>query len=181
LLDAPLAETLRVAAGPIPAGTMVGNELPRSHFHWPEAWQSLWTKIFTSSKRPAVVWTYAELGTDLRAQADAKRRQILRTMIDELHLPGGSHAFWPYCLPPDNAPEPEMFLAGLARFRPGLVLLAGVQARTDLAGLGALPSVNFQIASCRGFRFILLPGLTEIAEMPGPRREQLIAFIRKQV
>jgi len=134
-----------------------------------------------SGKRPALVWTYAELGTDLRGQADAGRRQVLQSLIAELRLPKGSHAFWPYCLPPDNAPESDMFLAGITRFRPGLVLLAGGQAAADLAGLGPLPSVSFQIADCRGFRFILLPALSEAAKMAGPRRARHITFIRTAV
>ena len=132
-------------------------------------------------RRPAAVWTYAELGTDLRGQADDARRKILGALLAELRLPKGSHAFWPYCLPPDNAPDEAMFLAGLTRFRPGLVLLAGDRAVADLAGFGSLPSVCFQLASCRGFRFLLLPGLAEMANMAGPHREQLVTFIREAV
>jgi hypothetical protein len=127
---------------------------------------------------PAAVWTYAELGADLRGQADAGRRKALQTLIADLRLPRGSHAFWPYSLPPDNAPEPELFLAGLRRFRPGIVLLAGARAAADLAGIGPLPSVNFQLAACRDLRFILLPGLADMDATSGLRREQMLAFIR---
>ena len=201
LLDAALAEALRAAGQPSPAGARAGKTPPRPKSGrpvpppqpdpvsakptgptgpiWPEAWQSLWVQASAIAKQPAVVWTYAELGTDLRGQADAGRRQILRTLLAELDLPKGSHAFWPYCLPPGNAPEPEMFLAGLNRFRPGLVLLAGGQAAADLAGIGTLPAVNFQIVSCLGLRFVLLPGLAEMAGMAGSRREQLLDFIRR--
>ena len=210
LLNAPLAGALCAAARPLPAPALTKNaplsrsvaavagkeKNGRSLFSrpapcdpaqrdpaasiWPDAWQALWTQVSVPGSRPAAVWTYAELGADLRGRADAGRRQVLQTLLGALRLPKGSHAFWPYCLPPDNAPEPEMFLAGLTRFRPWLVLLAGGRAVADLAGLG-LPSVNFQLAACGGFRFILLPDLAEVAEMTAPRREQLVAFVRAAI
>ena len=148
---------------------------------WSEVWQSLWVQMSASGSRPAAVWTYAELGTDLRGQADAARRQALQALIADLRMPKGSHAFWPYCLPPDNKPEPDMFSAGLTRFRPGLVLLIGDQAAGDLAALGSLPEVSLQLKMCCGMQFIRLPGLAEVSALSGPRREQLVAFIRAAI
>jgi hypothetical protein len=41
--------------------------------------------------------------------------------------------------------------------------------------------VNFQLSACRNFRFILLPALADMAATAGPRREQMLAFIRAEV
>ncbi len=131
-----------------------------------------------ASPRPQAVWTYAELGTDLRGQASAARRAVLQGLIAALHMPRGSHAFWPYCLPADNLPELDMFFTGLARFRPSSVLLLGDRAATDFALAGTMPSGPLQDCLCRGYRFVRLPDMDAIAAMAPPARNRLIAFVR---
>lgn len=169
---APAAVPAPAAASARPVST------PPAAAPWPAAWESLWQQMSASGGRAAAVWTYAELGTDLRGQASQARREALQALIRDLKLPRGSHAFWPYALPPGNTPEPDMFLAGLARFQPGLVLMAGGRAAADLVALGPLPEVDLQLGVCRGSRCIRLPELETIASFGAARRAQLLALIR---
>ena len=142
------------------------------------AWKSLWEQRFAISPQPQTVWTYAELGTDLHGQASAERRTVLQNLIVALHMPKGSHAFWPYCLPPDNTPDLPMFFSGLARFRPVTVLLMGDRAAEAFAACGAMPSGPLQDCLCQGYRFVRLPDMEDIAQMSAPAKNRLIAFIR---
>ena len=124
------------------------------------------------------VWTYPELGIDLRGNASADRRRVLQELIVALKMPKGSHAFWPYSLPPENTPAVDMFLSGLARFRPASVLLLGDRAASELASIGPLPAGPLQNCLCRGCRFVRLPDMGVIAGSSASVRARLIEFIR---
>jgi hypothetical protein len=145
---------------------------------WPQAWQEIWIQAAAAAPSPVVVWTYDALGADLRGQSSPERRAALQRLLAGLRLPRGSHAFWPYCLPPDNIPEPDIFMAGLRRFRPGLALLLGSRAAADLAGVAGMPATLFQTGLCRGIPCILLPDLETVDGLADRRREQILTLIR---
>lgn len=166
------------AEGPSPASQTRprASKMPPVPFS-PE-WEALWHQMAVGSPRPLAVWTYPELGTDLRGDASADRRRVLQELIAALKMPRGSHAFWPYALPPENTPAVDMFLSGLARFRPASVLLMGDRAASDLAPIGPLPAGALQNCLCRGCRFVRLPDMSVIAGSSASVRARLIEFIR---
>lgn len=113
----------------------------------PSRWPAPWPAIFARAPRqPLLVITYYELGLDLTGRADPRRGSLWRRLLPELGLAGrNAVAFWPLALPGDGdacLPDPERFLAGLARLSPRVLAVFGDRAArllgpepTGLAGL----------------------------------------------
>jgi hypothetical protein len=123
-------------------------------------------------KTPAapLLWTYAELGQDLRGDGDPARSAGLKELIGRLQLPRGSSAFWPLTLTEgwpqdleaDSAPpEACFFLHGLSRLRPRAVILFGEQSCL-LSGLAFSSRLPFTQQVKDGRLFLLLPAWSEL-------------------
>jgi hypothetical protein len=83
------------ASGPQQREKSSESDRPAPLIPWPPLWQFVLDRT-----RPApLVWTYAELGTDLTSQGSRERSELLRSLINQLQLPKGSSAFWPVWLP----------------------------------------------------------------------------------
>jgi hypothetical protein len=82
---------------------VAGPDRPDPQIPWPPLWQFVLDRT-----RPApLVWTYAELGTDLTRQGSRDRSELLRSLINQLQLPKGSSAFWPVWLP-SRTPDEDL-------------------------------------------------------------------------
>lgn len=182
-----LAEALPpVASGP------VASQLP------PEQWPGPWRTLLGKTPQPApVLWTYWALGLDLSGCADAARRDTLRRILGALQQPRGSNAFWPVAMPvampeaggeaassPGNdaassAPEPvcdpALFMAGVDRVAPRLVVVMGSKAlRAFAPELRARP---YQQIPWRGRLLIVLPDMDNLIAAPATV-EAVIAYLR---
>ena len=67
-----------------------------------EPWPQVLAKL---PPRPACLWTYGELGSDLTGQSNPERGNLWRTLLKHLELPRGFVGFLPYCLPKDGGQE----------------------------------------------------------------------------
>jgi hypothetical protein len=178
-----LAETsLPVASGPS------ASTLP------PERWPGQWRDLFSRTPQPApVLWTYWALGLDLSGCADAARRDTLRRILGALRQPKGSNAFWPVSMPDasGDAPasgaegasgqpsepivDPALFLAGMERIAPRLVVVMGSKAlRAFAPDLRARP---YQQIPWRGRLLIVLPDMDNLIAAPATV-EAVIAYLR---
>lgn len=181
--DEGLAETLPpVASGP------VASPLP------PEQWPGPWRALLGKTPQPApVLWTYWALGLDLSGCADAARRDTLRRILGALQQPKGSNAFWPVAMPAPNADgapvaadgstlsttdpmsDPGLFLAGVERIAPRLVVVMGSKAlRAFAPDLRARP---YQQIPWRGRLLIVLPDMDNLIAAPATV-EAVIAYLR---
>lgn len=160
----------------------------------PERWPGPWRDLLAKTPCPApVLWTYWALGQDLCGCADADRRAALRRFLDALQQPRGSNAFWPVALPPADAgtagrttdgavasgaecrEAPELFLAGVERIAPRLVVVMGSKALRSFApDLRARP---YQQIPWRGRLLIVLPDMDRLTTAPATM-EAVIAYLR---
>lgn len=157
---------------------------------WPGPWRDLLAK--TPHSAP-VLWTYWALGLDLSGCADAARRDTLRRILGALQQPKGSNAFWPVAMPapdaaaPATAPDggadpatepvvdPALFLAGVERIAPRLVVVMGSKAlRAFAPDLRARP---YQQIPWRGKLLIVLPDMDNLIAAPATV-EAVIAYLR---
>lgn len=148
---------------------------------WPAPWQDLLKKT-----RPApLLWSYAELATDLLApDPDSRvRSSLLRSLISAISLPGGSSAFWPLLLEQESgfanhaqAAPPFIcslyFWAGLSILNPKTVIIFGAQAAQG----GAEPVLFTQVI-IHGRAFVYLPPLMTLDNAPGTQ-QRTAAFLR---
>jgi len=162
----------------------------------PERWPAAWRELFTKTPQPApVLWTYWALGLDLSGCADAARRDTLRRILGALQQPKGSNAFWPVAMPdaeaslprdvgsspnalpvaPDVVADTALFLAGLERIAPRLVVVMGSKAlRAFAPDLRARP---YQQIPWRGRLLIVLPDMDNLIAAPATV-EAVIAYLR---
>lgn len=189
---APSRVEQRPAAGlaesvpPLPAGP-AASTLP------PQQWPAPWRDLLARTPQPApVLWTYWALGMDLSGCADAARRDTLRRILGALQQPKGSNAFWPVAMPdaaassssapesapdgpPDATPDTALFLAGLERIAPRLVVVMGSKAlRAFAPDLRARP---YQQIPWRGRLLIVLPDMDNLIAAPATV-EAVIAYLR---
>jgi hypothetical protein len=131
-----------------------------------------------------LLWTYAELGQDLRGGGDRARSAGLRELIGRLQLPRGSSAFWPLTLEEGwarfleaGAPPPDspFFLRGLARLRPQAVILFGEHS-CRLSGLALSLRLPFTQQIKDGRIFLLLPAWRELLAEER-LREQSVTYL----
>lgn len=162
----------------------------------PQQWPALWRNLFARTPQPApVLWTYWALGLDLSGCADAARRDTLRRILGALQQPKGSNAFWPVAMPdaaasspgdgefppdahnvdPDVVADTALFLAGLERIAPRLVVVMGSKAlRAFAPDLRARP---YQQIPWRGRLLIVLPDMDNLIAAPATV-EAVIAYLR---
>lgn len=160
----------------------------------PERWPAPWRDLLAKTPQPApVLWTYWALGLDLSGCADAARRDTLRRILGALQQPKGSNAFWPVAMPAagvaapaagldgeaDAASEPvvdpALFLAGVDRIAPRLVVVMGSKAlRAFAPDLRARP---YQQIPWRGKLLIVLPDMDNLIAAPATV-EAVIAYLR---
>lgn len=82
-----------------PAGQSQASWRPLPPHVWPAPWQ----ERLAATRPGLVLWTYWKLGQDLGGLQDeghAARRAFFRRLLADLGHPGGTHTFWPACLPP---------------------------------------------------------------------------------
>ena len=188
------AAALAEPAPPIPTGPSA-SPLP------PQQWPTPWRDLFARTPQPAsVLWTYWALGLDLSGCADAARRDTLRRILGALQQPKGSNAFWPVAMPdapavtspadaesspdvpnvgpnadPDVVADTALFLAGLERIAPRLVVVMGSKAlRAFAPDLRARP---YQQIPWRGRLLIVLPDMDNLIAAPATV-EAVIAYLR---
>ncbi len=169
----------------------------------PDRWPAPWRALLGKTPQPApVLWTYWALGLDLSGCADAARRDTLRRILGALQQPKGSNAFWPVAMPapdaaasataPDAAAsvtapdggadpatepvvDPALFLAGVERIAPRLVVVMGSKAlRAFAPDLRARP---YQQIPWRGKLLIVLPDMDNLIAAPATV-EAVIAYLR---
>ncbi len=146
---------------------------------WPEQWR----EQFGRTKPGQVVWTYADIGKDLRAgrnhdpaeaagaaEARARRSQILRRLLAELKFRPGTHTFWPCQF--DDAPDPDLFWSGVTAMRSRYVIVFGGACATAL--------VNAELAPLRWkmFRGHKIMALAEIDGFSESRFASSLSFLR---
>lgn len=179
-----LAETLPPVGGGLAAST-----LP------PDQWAGPWRALLGKTPQPApVLWTYWALGLDLSGCADAARRDTLRRILGALQQPKGSNAFWPVAMPETDGAaasstpaegsealaaepvcDPALFLAGVERIAPRLVVVMGSKAlRAFAPDLRARP---YQQIPWRGRLLIVLPDMDNLIAAPATV-EAVIAYLR---
>lgn len=188
------AAALPESAPPAPTGPSA-SPLP------PQQWPAPWRDLFARTPHPApVLWTYWALGLDLSGCADAARRDTLRRILGALQQPKGSNAFWPVAMPdapgvtspaaaesspgvssvgpnadPDVVAGTALFLAGLERIAPRLVVVMGSKAlRAFAPDLRARP---YQQIPWRGRLLIVLPDMDNLIAAPATV-EAVIAYLR---
>ncbi|BFR50282.1 hypothetical protein RVX_R33430 [Nitratidesulfovibrio sp. HK-II] len=188
------AVALAESAPPAPTGPSA-SPLPL------QQWPTQWRDLFARTPQPApVLWTYWALGLDLSGCADAARRDTLRRILGALQQPKGSNAFWPVAMPdtpaaslpadaesapdaPNDAPnigpdvvaDTALFLAGLERIAPRLVVVMGSKAlRAFAPDLRARP---YQQIPWRGRLLIVLPDMDNLIAAPATV-EAVIAYLR---
>lgn len=153
----------------------------------PERWPGPWRDLFARTPQPApVLWTYWALGLDLSGCADAARRDTLRRILGALRQPKGSNAFWPVSMPdagaadasessPEPGADPALFLAGMERIAPRLVVVMGSKAlRAFAPDLRARP---YQQIPWRSRLLIVLPDMDNLIAAPATV-EAVIAYLR---
>ena len=167
----------------------------------PQQWPAPWRDLFARTPQPApVLWTYWALGLDLSGCADAARRDTLRRILGALQQPKGSNAFWPVAMPdapaanssayaeaapdvtnvapnlgPDVVADTALFLAGLERIAPRLVVVMGSKAlRAFAPDVRARP---YQQIPWRGRLLIVLPDMDNLIAAPATV-EAVIAYLR---
>ncbi|MDR3044251.1 MAG: hypothetical protein LBU75_08330 [Desulfovibrio sp.] len=164
----------------------------------PEQWPGPWRVLLGKTPQPApVLWTYWALGLDLSGCADAARRDTLRRILGALQQPKGSNAFWPVAMPESGGEavsspagvaadgsaasstepvcDPGLFLAGVERIAPRLVVVMGSKAlRAFAADLRARP---YQQIPWRGRLLIVLPDMDNLVSAPATV-EAVIAYLR---
>lgn len=182
-------------------GQAAAQAVPRPAPIPPEQWPAPWRELLAKTPATApVVWTYWALGLDLSGCAEATRRDTLRRILGALQQPRGSNAFWPVALPdtrsdtqpatpPDGqtdsvagaqegsepVPAPELFLAGVDRIAPRLVVVMGSKAlRAFAPELRARP---YQQLPWRGRLLIVLPDMDNLVTAPATV-EAVIAYLR---
>lgn len=76
-----------------------------------EAWPAIWQQQFSNTRKAQIAWTWWELGLDLLAAKNAgyaafgnaaerkQRSTLLKKLLSDLGHPGGTHTFWPACMP----------------------------------------------------------------------------------
>lgn len=72
----------------------------------PHTWPAPWQQRLAATRPGLVLWTYWKLGQDLeglRDEGQAARRAFLQRLLADLGHPGGTHTFWPACLPTASA------------------------------------------------------------------------------
>ena len=99
---------------------------------WSAPWQDLWRR-HKIPPRPLVVWTYPGLGEDLTGHPDAGRRRVMRSILEGLAHPSGTHVFWPHRLPGEGDAAP-VFWSAVGMLSPRAVMVLGSESR-DALGL----------------------------------------------
>ena len=148
-----------------------------------EPWPDPWPQLLQKTRPAPLLWTYAELATDLLAPdtASTARSAVLRVLIRELGLPKGSSAFWPLFASGDATKEPAgatvpfccscYFLAGLVRLTPKVVVVFGARAAGD-----APAAAPYTQGIVGGRAFVYLPSLSDLDDGAAQRRSG--AFLR---
>lgn len=75
----------------------------------PHVWPAPWRERLAATRPGLVLWTYWKLGQDLDGppgEGQDARRAFLRRLLADLGHPGGTHTFWPACLPMAPALRP---------------------------------------------------------------------------
>lgn len=147
----------------------------------PETLPSIWQERMQKSRPGLVAWTYWKLGADLCTPQQVEdsqrqaRRAYLQRILKDLRHPGGTHTFWPCCLPEasdDEAPDaPPIYRPNAAAFWSGLTCLdtrgvvvmgsAAVQALELPAGLRPLQQTRY-----RGHLVWILQDVEYLLEQP---------------
>jgi hypothetical protein len=122
-----------------------------------------WEELLRKTPAAPLLWTYAELGEDLRGSGNRARSAALRELVGRLGLPRGSSSFWPLILErspsfpeTDPAPEAVFFQQGLNLLRPLAVIFFGERC-CSLSGLALACRLPFTQEIKDGRLFLLLP------------------------
>ena len=99
---------------------------------WSASWQDLWRR-HKKPPHPLVLWTYSGLGEDLAGTPDAGRRRVLKSILEGLSHPPGTHMFWPHRLPGEGD-APSVFWSAVGMLAPRVVMVLGSDSR-DALGL----------------------------------------------
>ena len=99
---------------------------------WSASWQDLWRR-HKKPPHPLVLWTYSGLGEDLAGTPDAGRRRVLKSILEGLSHPPGTHMFWPHRLPGEGD-APSVFWSAVDMLAPRVVMVLGSDSR-DALGL----------------------------------------------
>lgn len=116
-----------------PAQSASPELLPESE--WPE----IWREQFAKARKGKIAWTYAKLGSDLTSKgkedADGRsaRSKLLRRLIADLALPGGSNSFWPLSLGGEE--RFDIFWSGVNLLGSRYILVFGAAAFSALTGV----------------------------------------------
>ena len=129
----------------------------------PALWPAAWRERLEKTRSAPVVWTYWELGRDLRGAPDPQRRELLQALLNYLAHPPGTHSFWPVALPrrdgdgelEANAP---VFWEGVKLLHGRAVMIMGQQALRSLALQDKLLTLrSFRQVRHQGSLLIVLP------------------------
>lgn len=133
-----------------------------------------WKRLLERTQAAPLLWTYAELGSDLHAQGNSEeslmRSQVLRSLIGGLSLPKGSSCFWPITLSDDWAEalrqgqpvqDTVFFHLGLECITPKSIVLFGRHSAA-LAGLHADLRLPFTQQIAHKKLLVLLPSFADL-------------------
>lgn len=162
--------------------------------HPPQSWPPAWQARLQATRPGLIVWTYWQLGADIcgtdadeqgMAQRQA-RRTLLQRMLADLGHPGGTHTFWPVCLPasapagkqPDSEYQPlaDIFWSGVGELGARGVVVMGSQA-AQAVDLPADLSPPHQIRF-RGHLVWILPDAEILLQEP-QRYNPMLAFLQQ--
>lgn len=109
-----------------------------------ETWPAIWRQQFANTRKAQIAWSWWDLGMDLLAAKNARyaslgnaeerkqRSALLKKLLSDLGHPGGSHTFWPACMPDGEndqiSPNFDCFWSGIEFLKCRGVILLGSPA-----------------------------------------------------
>lgn len=148
-----------------------------------------WRRLLARTQAAPLLWTYAELGSDLSSQSNDEgsrmRSQTLRNLIGSLNLPKGSSCFWPITLRTDwaeilgqgqQASDTCFFRFGLTQIAPKSVVLFGHHS-VALSGLVLALRLPFTQQIVQGKLIVLLPSFADLQHSE-PAQTKAAAYLR---
>lgn len=158
----------RPSASPIQARV---SWKPIAITEWPEVWKSQ----YYQTKRGVVLWTYSDVGSDLKAgrnpdpdenpeitMARSERSRILRKMITSFRHAAGVHTFWPCKLTGDADLDTEIFWSGARALGCRCVIVFGTDCAASL--LSAELVTPFTSKIYRGQKVVILKDIHDFSE-----------------
>lgn len=108
------------------------------------AWPAIWQQQFSNTRKAQIAWTWWDLGLDLLAAKSSayaalgnagerqQRSALLKKLLADLGHPGGSHTFWPVCMPDGEndriKPNFDCFWSGMEFLKCRGVIILGSPA-----------------------------------------------------